>query len=69
MSIDEEIVLRDVTQAGLAISDRISRDVAARFDLEEALEAARYASHPYTTHPKEVFMVYFSFNYWVFLEC
>ncbi|GAB2296935.1 hypothetical protein Dimus_031037 [Dionaea muscipula] len=50
---EEEIALRDVTSAGIAVSDRISRDVAANLDLEEALEASRYASHPYTTHPKE----------------
>ncbi|KMT15470.1 hypothetical protein BVRB_3g059730 [Beta vulgaris subsp. vulgaris] len=53
MSNDEEIAMRDVTHAGVVVSDRISRDVAARLDLEEALEASRYASHPYTTHPKE----------------
>ncbi|KAL2922250.1 hypothetical protein RDABS01_013741 [Bienertia sinuspersici] len=53
MSNDEDIALRDVTNAGLLVSDRINRDVASRLDLEEALEAARYASHPYTTHPKE----------------
>lgn len=53
LSNDEEIALRDVTNAGLLVSDRISRDVSARVDLEEALEASRYASHPYTTHPKE----------------
>uniref|UniRef100_A0A803KU81 Nuclear pore complex protein NUP155 n=1 Tax=Chenopodium quinoa TaxID=63459 RepID=A0A803KU81_CHEQI len=53
MSTDEEIALRDVTHAGLVVSDRISRDVSTRIDLDEALDAARYASHPYTTHPKE----------------
>ncbi|KAL9254939.1 Nuclear pore complex protein NUP155-like protein [Drosera capensis] len=50
---EEELVLRDVTSAGIVVSDRISRDVAAHLDLEEALEASRYASHPYATHPKE----------------
>ncbi|GAB2228632.1 hypothetical protein Droror1_Dr00022752 [Drosera rotundifolia] len=50
---EEELVLRDVTSAGIVVSDSISRDVAAHLDLEEALEASRYASHPYTTHPKE----------------
>lgn len=49
-----DIVLRDVSNAGLVVSDRIGRDVAAQTDLEEALEASRYASHPYTTHPREV---------------
>nr|GMD16734.1 nuclear pore complex protein NUP155 [Ipomoea batatas] len=48
-----DIVLRDVSNAGLVVSDRIGRDVAAQTDLEEALEASRYASHPYTTHPRE----------------
>lgn len=53
MSREDEIVLRDVTQACLVVSDRIGRDVAAQLDLEEALEASRYASHPYSTHPRE----------------
>ncbi|KDP38115.1 hypothetical protein JCGZ_04758 [Jatropha curcas] len=51
--MSEEIVLRDVTNAGLVVSDRIGREVAAQLDLEEALEASRYASHPYSTHPRE----------------
>lgn len=45
--------MRDVTNAGLVVSDRIGRDVASQLDLEEALEASRYASHPYSTHPRE----------------
>lgn len=53
MSWDDEIVVRDVTNAGLVVSDRINRDVAAQTDLEEALEASRYTSHPYSTHPRE----------------
>ncbi|XP_052204518.1 nuclear pore complex protein NUP155 [Diospyros lotus] len=53
MSWENEIVLRDVTNAGIVVSDRIARDVAAQLDLEEALEASRYASHPYSTHPRE----------------
>lgn len=53
MSTEDEVVMRDVTHAGIVISDRISRDVASHLDLEESLEASRYASHPYTTHPKE----------------
>ncbi|CAH9104947.1 unnamed protein product [Cuscuta epithymum] len=48
-----EIVLRDVSNAGIVVSDRIGRDVGAQTDLEEGLEASRYASHPYTTHPRE----------------
>ncbi|RAL48081.1 hypothetical protein DM860_017872 [Cuscuta australis] len=48
-----EVVLRDVSNAGLVVSDRIGRDSGAQTDLEEGLEASRYASHPYTTHPRE----------------
>lgn len=54
MAREEEIVMRDVNNAGLVVSDRIGREVASQLDLEEALEASRYASHPYTTHPREV---------------
>ncbi|XP_010553665.1 PREDICTED: nuclear pore complex protein NUP155 [Tarenaya hassleriana] len=53
MLAEEEIVMRDVTNAGLVVSDRIGREVASQLDLEEALEASRYASHPYSTHPRE----------------
>ncbi|XP_022942342.1 nuclear pore complex protein NUP155 [Cucurbita moschata] len=53
MTMEEDVVLRDVTNAGVVISDRISREVATQLDLEEALEASRYASDPYTTHPRE----------------
>lgn len=67
MSNDEEIAMRDVTHAGVVVSDRISRDVAARLDLEEALEASRYASHPYTTHPKEV--LFFNSSILQFVFC
>uniref|UniRef100_A0A2P2K7E5 Uncharacterized protein MANES_17G083900 n=1 Tax=Rhizophora mucronata TaxID=61149 RepID=A0A2P2K7E5_RHIMU len=49
----EELVLRDVKNAGLVVSDRIGREVAAQLDLEEALEASRYASHPYSAHPRD----------------
>lgn len=49
-----EVVLRDVTNAGLVVGDRIGREMAAQLDLEEALEASRYSSHPYSTHPREV---------------
>ncbi|KAI8560615.1 hypothetical protein RHMOL_Rhmol04G0271800 [Rhododendron molle] len=51
--VETEIVLRDVTNACLVVSDRIGRDLAAHSDLEEALEGSRYASHPYSTHPRE----------------
>ncbi|CAN8293422.1 unnamed protein product [Cochlearia groenlandica] len=53
MSQDEEIVMRDVTNAGICVGDRIGREAASQLDLEEALEASRYASHPYSTHPRE----------------
>ncbi|GAV66265.1 Nucleoporin_C domain-containing protein/Nucleoporin_N domain-containing protein [Cephalotus follicularis] len=53
MSLEEEIVMRDVSNAGLVVSDRIGREVASQLDLEEALEASRYTSHPYSTHPRE----------------
>lgn len=46
--------MRDVTNAGLVVSDRIGREAASQLDVEEALEASRYASHPYTAHPREV---------------
>ncbi|XWS63975.1 hypothetical protein CRYUN_Cryun06bG0147400 [Craigia yunnanensis] len=49
----EEIVMRDVTNAGLVVSDLIGREVVTQMDLEKALEASRYASHPYSTHPRE----------------
>lgn len=53
MSWEDETVGPDVATAGRLISERIGRDVAAQPDLEEALEASRYASHPYSSHPKE----------------
>ena len=61
MAREEEIVMLDVTNAGLVVSDRIGREVASQLDLEEALEASRYASHPYTTHPREVISNFFFF--------
>lgn len=69
MSWDDEIVVRDVTNAGLVVSDRINRDVAAQTDLEEALEASRYTSHPYSTHPREVIselLCFMELFFWVF---
>lgn len=53
MAWDDEIIGPDVASAGLHVSERIGKDVAAQLDLEEALEASRYASHPYSSHPKE----------------
>ena len=54
MSWEDEIVMRDVTNAGLVVTDRIAREGASQIDLEESLEASRYVSHPYSAHPKEV---------------
>lgn len=48
-----EIVMRDISKASLVVSDRIGRDVSAQLDLEESLEASRYTSHPYSSHPRE----------------
>ena len=56
------VVMRDVTHAGLVVSDRINNDISNRLDLEDSLAAARLSSHPYTTHPKEVV---FFFVYWI----
>ncbi|XP_057415824.1 nuclear pore complex protein NUP155 [Lotus japonicus] len=53
MSWEDEIVMRDVTNAGLVVSDRIGREVSSQLDFEEALEASRYVSHPYSTQPRE----------------
>ncbi|KAL3644731.1 hypothetical protein CASFOL_009911 [Castilleja foliolosa] len=50
---ENEVVMRDVIHAGLVISDSIGREIAGQLDLEEALEATRYSSHPYSTHPRE----------------
>ncbi|KAI3730688.1 hypothetical protein L1987_61861 [Smallanthus sonchifolius] len=53
MSWGNEIGMRDIIKASLVVSDRIGRDVSSQLDLEEALEASRYTSHPYSTHPRE----------------
>ncbi|CAI9097007.1 OLC1v1033289C1 [Oldenlandia corymbosa var. corymbosa] len=53
MAWRNEIVMRDVSKAGLVVSNCISREVVSQLDLEEALEASRYASHPYTAQPRE----------------
>ncbi|KAG6396768.1 hypothetical protein SASPL_142925 [Salvia splendens] len=50
---ENEVVMRDVTNAGVIVSDRIGREIVAQLDLEDALEASRYSSHPYSTHPRE----------------
>ncbi|KAD0371273.1 hypothetical protein E3N88_44366 [Mikania micrantha] len=54
MSREKEMGMRDIVKASVVISDRIGRDVSAQLDLEEALEASTYTSHPYSTHPREV---------------
>ncbi|KAE8799942.1 hypothetical protein D1007_24639 [Hordeum vulgare] len=56
---EDEAIGPDVASGGggLHVSERIGRDAAAQPDLEEALEAPRYASHPYSSHPKEVMQV------------
>jgi nuclear pore complex protein Nup155 len=51
---EDEPIGPDVASAGLHVSERIGRDAVAQPDLEEALEASCYASHPYSSHPKEV---------------
>ncbi|ERM95873.1 nuclear pore complex protein NUP155 isoform X1 [Amborella trichopoda] len=53
MSWEDELFGPDVAAAGRLLSDCISRDISSYSDLEEALEASRYTSHPYTSHPKE----------------
>ncbi|KAL0908738.1 hypothetical protein M5K25_023246 [Dendrobium thyrsiflorum] len=53
MTWEDEIIGTDVASAGLHISECIGRDAASQLDLEEALEASRYTSHPYSSHPKE----------------
>jgi nuclear pore complex protein Nup155 len=45
---EDEAISPDMASAGLHISERIGRDAATQLDLEEALEASRYASHPYS---------------------
>uniref|UniRef100_A0A453ILR9 Uncharacterized protein n=1 Tax=Aegilops tauschii subsp. strangulata TaxID=200361 RepID=A0A453ILR9_AEGTS len=40
---EDEAIGPDVASAGLHVSERIGRDAAAQPDLEEALEASRYA--------------------------
>ncbi|KAH0452700.1 hypothetical protein IEQ34_019999 [Dendrobium chrysotoxum] len=54
MTWEDEIIGTDVASAGLHISECIGRDAASQLDLEEALEASRYTSHPYSSQPKEV---------------
>ncbi|MFS7992918.1 hypothetical protein Hanom_Chr12g01087961 [Helianthus anomalus] len=61
MSLENDIVMRDIMKASL--------------DLEEALEASRYISHPYSTHPSEdtwlglleSYVVFDSYNVWMLI--
>lgn len=54
MAWDDEVVGPDVASAGVVVSECIGKDaVAGHLDLEEALEASRYTSHPYSSHPRE----------------
>ncbi|CAL4938317.1 unnamed protein product [Urochloa decumbens] len=50
---EDEAIGPDVASAGLHVSERIDRDARGQPDLDEALEASRYTSHPYSSHPKE----------------
>jgi nuclear pore complex protein Nup155 len=45
---EDEAISPDVASTGLHVSKRIGRDAAAQLNLEEALEASRYASHLYS---------------------
>ncbi|KAH9297702.1 hypothetical protein KI387_029384 [Taxus chinensis] len=53
MSWEDERIGPDVVAAGRLINDCISRGCSSFPDLEEALEASRYSSHPYSSPPKE----------------
>ncbi|PWZ09812.1 hypothetical protein Zm00014a_026525 [Zea mays] len=45
---EDEAISPDMASVGLHVLERIDRDAATQPDLEEALEASRYASHPYS---------------------
>jgi nuclear pore complex protein Nup155 len=51
---EDEAIGLDVASAGLHVSERIGRNSAGLPDLDEALEASRYTSHPYSSYPQEV---------------
>ncbi|KAI4342599.1 hypothetical protein MLD38_027208 [Melastoma candidum] len=53
MAWKEEIVMRDVSHAGILVSDRILREASSHIDLEEALESSRYVSNPYSPPLRE----------------
>jgi len=55
MSVEDEVVLADIEAAGRLLTDSIARDSRfASCDLQDALDAARFSSHLYSTPPKEV---------------
>lgn len=55
MSLEDEVVLADIEVAGRLLTDSIARDSRfASCDLQDALDAARFSSHPYSSPPKEV---------------
>lgn len=55
MSWEAEVAVTEVEAAGRLISDTITRDFrASSGDLLDALDSARFSSHPYSNPPKEV---------------
>jgi hypothetical protein len=55
MSLEDEVVVSDIEVAGRMLTECIARDLRfASCDLQDALDAARYSSSPYTSPPKEV---------------
>eukprot|EP00249_Psilotum_nudum_P022603 c28579_g1_i1 orf=2-2734(-) len=52
MSLEDEAIGPDVAIAGRLIGETIARDLV-HSDLYDALDSARYASHPYSSPPKE----------------
>ncbi|KAG0631011.1 hypothetical protein M758_1G220500 [Ceratodon purpureus] len=55
MSLEDEVVLADIEVAGRLLTDSIARDSRfASCDLQDALDAARFSSHPYSASSKEV---------------
>lgn len=55
MSLEDEVAVADIEVAGRLLTDSIARDLRfASCDLQDALDAARFSSHPYSTPPKEV---------------
>jgi hypothetical protein len=55
MSLEDEVVVSDIEVAGRMLTECIARDLRfASCDLQDALDAARYSSSPYTSPPKEI---------------